>query len=349
MRQLFCGLAVLGLLLAAGPATATEENGNLLPFLQGLSVAGGVSAGEFYLSHSGPESADDQLLLSNLLLEISNDSQQPPIGFTIAAGETSTPSLLGVPDNANDLDIEYAYLSVRPHEGTTIEAGLLQPDSGYEASYTYDNHNLILGAVASQQPYNAYGARLRQELGPLSLSAAYFNERLDDTEYAPDGGSAPDRSWEVVLGGTLAGWDYSLYHYHLAGRRNLTGAVIEQQGDRLLVAFDLDYWHWEQGEAPNGGRRYATGGALYLVPRFGEFFLPLRLEYIDQGTSGVYLEAAEAKTITTVTLSPTYNLTEQAYLRAEAAYVHAREGFAKDDGTPKDDRLALAMEVGYRF
>jgi len=349
MKQLFCLLAIVALLFPAEAASAEEEDGNLLPFLRGINVAGGISAGEFHLAHSGPAASDNRLLLSNLLLEISNDQKQPPIGFTVAAGETSTPSLLGAPESTNDLDVEYAYLSLRPRSGTTVEAGLLQPYSGYEASYTFYNHNTILGAVASQQPYNAYGARVRQDLGPVSLSAAYFNERLDDTEYAPDGGPAADRSWEVALGGTLASWDYNLYHYHIAGQRSLTGAVIARQSDKLLLAIDLDYWRWAQDATPVGARRYAVGGAVYLVPRCGDFFFPLRVEYVDQGTSRIYLDAAAAKAITTVTFTPTYKLTEQAYLRAEAAYVHARDGFADENGNPQDSRLALAMEVGYRF
>jgi hypothetical protein len=349
MKQALCVLAVLCMLAGAGPAAAAEPAGNLLLFLKGLDVAGGISAGEFSLANSGPGAADNTFLLSNVLLEVSNEKQNLPVGFTIAAGETSTPSLLGAPENANDLDVEYAYLTLRPRAGTAIEAGLLQPDSGYESTYTYANPNIILGAVASQQPYNAYGARIRQEFGPFSLSVAYFGERLDDTEYAVGDGSTPDRAWEVTLGGTLAACDYTLYHYHIAAERSMTGVVVEHQTDNLLVAVNLDYWRWAQGMASQVGRRYAIGGAFYLVPHFGRFSLPLRLEYIDQGTSGIYLDAPAAKNITTATLTPTYTLTEKAYLRAEVAYVHARDGFAKKDGTVKDGRLALAAEVGYRF
>jgi len=349
MKRTLCVLAALCVLAVAGPAAAAEPAGNLLPFLKGLDVAGGISAGEFSLANSGPGAEDNTFLLSNVLLEISNEQRNLPVGFTIAAGETATPSLLGAPDNTNDLDIEYAYLTLRPSGETAVEAGLLQPDSGYESTYTYENANIILGAVASQQPYNAYGARIRQQLGPFSLSAAYFGERLDDTEYALGNGSAPDRAWEVTLGGTLAACDYTLYHYHIAAERSMTGVVIEHDTDNLKVAFNVDYWRWAQGMASQVGRRYSIGGAFYLVPHFGRFSLPLRLEYIDQGKSGIYLDAPTAKEIAAATLSPTYALTPKAYLRAEVAYVHARGGFADKDGTTKNSRIALAAEVGYHF
>jgi len=113
--------------------------------LRELHVAGGMSAGEFYASNSGPDVSDNEIIVSNILFELSAEGNEHPIAFEAAVGETSTPSLLNPPETATDLDLEYASLSLTALPGTTIEAGLLKPDAGFEDTYTFNNANVVLG------------------------------------------------------------------------------------------------------------------------------------------------------------------------------------------------------------
>jgi hypothetical protein len=48
------------------------------------------------------------------------------------------------------------------------------PIRGFENTYTYNNKNILLGAIASQQPYNAYGARASYDISSISLWGGYY-------------------------------------------------------------------------------------------------------------------------------------------------------------------------------
>jgi hypothetical protein len=316
--------------------------------LSGLEITGGISAGIFYTSNPGEDASDNEFLLSNLLVEISQKDKSSPVGFMAAIGQTSTPSILGSPENTNSLDIEYASLTLTPVTGLTAEVGLLQPNAGYENSYTFNNVNTFLGALASQQPYNAYGGRLGYDIGGFHLCAGYYKNRLDDEEYETNGSTA-NESWELGASGKVLDSDVSLYHYHLESLRSLTGGVIQHSIGNVDLAFDLDYWRWEGDMRSAHGDDDSIGGAFYIVPRFGKFSVPLRLEYIDQGKSGIYLDSEDAKQIYAATLSPTYHLLDNAYVRADLGYVKADDGFIDKDGKVKSDRVCLAAEIGYTF
>ena len=93
------------------------------------------------------------------------------------------------------------------------------------------------------------------------------------------------------------------------------------------------------------GSRSSIGGAFYICPSFGRFSIPLRLEYIDQNKSQIFIESP-TKYIYTVTVSPTWHFNKKTYIRAETAYVRADEGFADKDGRIRDNRVNLAIEAG---
>ena len=326
---------------------ANQHERLLQPKLSGLEFTGGISAGFFYASNPGKEASDYGFLLSNFLVEVSSKDDLP-VGFVGALGETSTPSLLDPPENNYNLDLEYASLTLNLNMDISLEAGLLQPNAGFENTYTFNNVNVILGVLASQQPYNAYGARLGHEVNDLHLYVGFYKERLDNEEYEVNG-SAPNNTWEIGVGGSILDYKFSIYHYHLVGLRNLTGVVVERTIRNIYLAFNIDYWSWDSQMDGFYGRKSSIGGAVYVCPRFGPFSLPVRLEFIDQGKSRIYSESLATEHIYTATISPTYSFYENAYVRVESAYVNADAAFADKSGTCKNYRISLAAEVGYLF
>jgi hypothetical protein len=316
--------------------------------ISGLQLGGGISAGFFYASNPGKDISDNEFLLSNFLVQLSSKDSDLPVGFVGAFGETSTPSLFSAPENNPDVDIEYASLKLKPISHVELEAGLLQPNAGFENSYTYNNINIILGALASQQPYNAYGARLGYDINGFCLKAGYYKKRLDQEEYN-ENGSPPGDSWEIGACGSVLNNKFSIYHYHLEAERNLTGAVIERTIKNVHLAVNIDYWNRDAEKSTLYGSRSSLGGGFYIAPQFGHFLIPLRLEYIDQGESRIYIDNADAKHIFAVTISPTYWFGENAYMRVESAYVNADDAFAEKNGDIKNSRICLAAEVGYLF
>jgi Putative beta-barrel porin-2, OmpL-like. bbp2 len=326
----------------------TKESRFLQSAISALEITGGISAGFFSASNPGQDESDNEFLLSNFLVELSPKDKTLPVGFVGAFGEISTPSLLDTPKNNNNFDIEYGSLILRPITGVSLETGLLLPNAGFEDSYTYNNRNITLGVIASQQPYNAYGARMGYDFNGLYLCAGYYKQRLNDQEYVVNGSSAPD-SWEIGLSGSVFDSNVSIYHYHLEGLRNLTGAAVEYTIKNIYIAFNIDYWVWGSSMKSAHASESSIGGAIYVCPSFGKFSIPLRLEYIDQGESKIYIESTNAKHIYTATISPTYHILDNAYIRAEFSYVKADSAFADKSGNLENERIYLAAEVGYLF
>lgn len=320
----------------------------LSSLIPGIDIAGGISAGWFYTSHPGEGASDKGWLISNLLVEVSQKDKTWPVGFTVALGQTSTPSLLDAPEATNDIRFEYAYLTLTPIHWITAEFGLLEPNAGYEDTYTFNNSNIFLGAVASQQPYNAYGGRLGFDVKGVHICGGYYKKRLDREEYETDDSAAKD-SWEIGVSGTYLHTDIDVYHYHLESLKNLTGIVLQHTVGNFDFVLNVDYWRWDGSEKGSHGDDDSIGGAFYVVPHIGNFSIPLRLEYIDQGESGIYLDSPDAKQIYTCTLSPTYHFLGNAFVRADVGYVYAKDGFTDDDGNLKSDRVFFAFEAGYTF
>ncbi len=151
------------------------------------------------------------------------------------------------------------------------------------------------------------------------------------------------------MSGKVLDTDVGLYHYHLESLRSLTGALIQHTVGNVDLVLNVDYWNWDSSMKNLHGDDDSIGGAFYVVLHFGKFSIPVRLEYIDQGKSGIYLENPDAQEIYAVTVSPTYHILDNAYVRADVAYVNADDGFADNNGNLKSDRVCLAVEVGYTF
>ncbi len=221
-------------------AEKKEKKNMLSTALAGIEVSGGISAGSFYASNPGPNTSDSQFSLSNFLVEISSEEKKGPVSFAGAFGESSTPSLFDTPGNNRRFDIEYASLLLNPTDNVSLEAGLLLPNAGYEDTYTFNNRNIVLGALASQQPYNEYGARLAYSVFGLEIGA----------------------------GGSVSDFDFNIYNYHLEGMRNLTGIVTERTVKNVSLAFNLDYWKWNRSMKNYYGNNSSVGMALYISPHF---------------------------------------------------------------------------------
>jgi Putative beta-barrel porin-2, OmpL-like. bbp2 len=324
--------------------SSQADNKTFQSILSAINLTGGISAGYFYASNPGEDTSDDAFLLSNLLVEISSADDTLPVSFVGAFGETSTPSILDTPENNTDLKIEYASLILKEITNFNLEMGLLQPYSGFENTYTFNNKNVILGAVASQQPYNAYGARVNYDMNEISLWGGYYKNRLDDEEY-----NSPDYTWEIGVSGSIAENDFSIYDYHIGGQRNLLGAVIEHSIGNVDLAFNIDYWNWDNRMEGVYGSKSSIGAAFYICPNFSNFSIPIRIEYINQDESQIYIENPDTNRIYAATFSPTWHFNENAYVRAESAYVKANGAFMDKNGYTKDNRINLAIEVGFLF
>ncbi|MGQ9500239.1 MAG: outer membrane beta-barrel protein [Dissulfurimicrobium sp.] len=334
------------------------------PYLDNLNITGGVSGGYFSTTNEGIDNKASNFVLSNLLLELSSEMDNGLLGFTVGLGGVTTPSVFDAPnDTTPDFRIEYASVKLKPIkalEAFSIEAGLLEPNSGYEDTYTFNSPNIMVGALASQQPYNAVGSRITYAFSEdLELWGGMFRHRLDDDEYRIDyydrygelvsrSGQDSD-SWEAGISGSLKGLGFNLYHYQLNNLRHLTGLMAKYTLSNVYMVLNVDYWRWSNGMDKYFKDDSSIGAALYIVPSFDKWSFPLRLEYIDQGKSRIYLDSIDADNIYSATFTPTYNFTDNVYLRGEVSYTSADKGFSDDSGRTKDNKYFFAVETGVKF
>jgi hypothetical protein len=334
------------------------------PFLGNISIGGGLSGGYFAGNNEGKGGKKDNFVLTNLLVDITSEIKNGMFGFNVGLGGVTTASVFDSPnDTLPDFRIEYAAIDLKPIkslQGLSFRGGLLQPNSGYECTYTFNNRNVTVGALASQQPYNAVGAGAAYTFGEdFRIWSSIFKHRLEHDEYETEfddrQGNAFSKnvqnsySWEAGVTDNIKGVGVSLYHYHLTDLRHLTGIAAEYTIDNLYVALNVDHWRWSDAVDRYVEDRSSTGAALYLDPSFKRFSLPLRLEYIHQGKSRIYLSSEDAENIYAATLTPTYNFTDNVLIRTEGSYVHANGGFSDHEGRPKDDKFLFSTELVFKF
>jgi hypothetical protein len=334
------------------------------PYLGNISIGGGLSGGYFAGNNEGKGGKKDNFVLTNLLIDVTSEIKNGMFGFNLGLGGVTTPSVFDSPnDTLPEFRLEYASIDLKPIkslQGLSFRGGLLQPNSGYECTYTFNNHNITVGALASQQPYNAVGAGAAYNFGgDFRIWSSIFKHRLEHDEYQTEfddghGGVFTKNiqdsySWEAGVTDNIKGVGISFYHYHLTDLRHLTGIAAEYAIDNLYMALNVDHWTLSDAVDRYVEDRSSTGAALYLDPSFKKFSLPLRLEYIHQGKSRIYLSSEDAEDIFAATLTPTYNFTDNVLIRTEGSYVHANDGFSDRNGKPKDNKLLFSTELVFKF
>ena len=75
--------------------------------------------------------------------------------------------------------------------------------------------------------------------------------------------------------------------------------------------------------------------------------IPVRVEYISDGTSGLYEGVDSGYTFT---VTPTYHYTENTFVRGELAYISAsNDVFTKDDGSVTGTNTSFNVQAGVTF
>jgi hypothetical protein len=331
----FLTLAAAGLMIAG-----TVNAGTLTVANSDIELSGGVSAGYFYTSNicDGPctDPNNDYFTVSSFAIGLTSKVNST-IGFTASFGASPQSDLLGL-ETSKTFGPEFAYVSIRPIEGLTLDAGLLTTNIGYELYHTWENPNYTFGMVWWGQPVTYPGAR------------ATFNvaEGLDVyAEYTQDGTD----SFAVGALGSYAGVDFAVSYFDYSANKNLVDIVLSTNIAGVDVALNADYQWLDDSAKTPGSDDSAFGIALYVIPQLSDSVsVPIRLEYVDEGTSDIYGVAGD--NAWSFTITPTWSPTSNSYLRAEFAYVSTdQKGFydgpAAQDA--EDTRTFVGVEAGFRF
>ncbi|AAC06480.1 outer membrane beta-barrel protein [Aquifex aeolicus] len=341
-------------LLFLSSLSLAEEKSLYLKVSQPLELYGGISAGYFYTTNEDGKDSSDKLQITNAILGLKAEvGEKIRFGFDLAVGGSLWSTVWDGgqgdfsyydPDEKElkeGVGLHWGYAYLKPFKGFEVSAGVLTTNIGYELADTYSNPNVTFGAVWYAQPFIYPGVRLTLDFSeiadlPVSLYAEY-NQEYDLDNYA------------VGILGELGNLSYALSYYDYRASKNLVDLVLGYTIFNVDLGLNFDY-QWLDDSAKSAGQDdSAYGVALYVIPKFetkyGEFSLPLRLEYFDEGSSGIYFGGADKGY--TLTVTPTFRPTPNTYVRAEVSYVNTDNKVFKN-GT-KDNKTTLAVELGFTF
>ncbi|MEK6748800.1 MAG: outer membrane beta-barrel protein, partial [Pseudomonadota bacterium] len=264
------------------------------------------------------------------------------LGFNVETGRSQTPTVMSSAPTSitagEGFGMYVADFSIAPLTNLTVNIGKLPTSIGYEIAPTFANPNVLLGAVWGAQPVTYPGARATYNFG----AAQAYAEVNSDTSTGGSGATV------VGVLAAVRGVNLTASYYDAYNGRNIVDVIASYNADKFSVAANVDYHMLDKAVQAAGQATSATGMALYVTPKMGKMSLPVRVEYLsDTTTKGIY-------TVTdgyTVTVTPTYSLSDNAFVRAEAAYVKAKTPIfvGKDGASTANARLAGSLSLGVKF
>lgn len=335
-------MKVIAGLVLSGLGMSMAHAGELKVANSDMTLAGGIGAAGIYSdnifdsdgtkTHSGNTSDP---VVTDFLLELSASADKG-VGFTAGYGQLMMPSLVSNIENAAPTSsLQYGWVTVQPMKGLTFDAGKLATKIGYEVANTFANPHIMLGGVWYSQPVYYAGGRVSYAIGETTVFAEINENAL----------SGAGTGYVAGASGSAAGLSYSVAYATANDKHDILDLIVSGEVAGIPVAANLDYHSY--GNAAPGVDDSGYGLALYATPLTGKFSLPVRIEYMNDGTSGAY---GGVDTATSYTVTPTYNFTDNTFVRAEVAYVQADNKIFKDkDNVATDSRTTVAVQAGYKF
>ncbi len=357
-------VALSSLLFIGGLVAAEEKKFSVVSSVP-ITLYGGASGAYFWTNNTGTSSdEDDKLQISNGIIGFSGEfGNEIKLGFDIAVGAVLVPTVWdgGQGDplsfsfsngsvSNNDFGLIWGYASFKPFRGVSVDAGVLPTNVGYEVANTYANPNITLGMIWVAQPVIYEGARISLDLKelanvPVGFYAEYNQEYNGDNFGVGVSFGLPNLGMIEDISVALNYFDYN----NVATSRNLIDLVVGVSLPFADLGLNFDY-HWLDDSAKQPNRDdNAYGVALYVAPKFtlaqGQLTFPIRIEYFDEGTSGIYTGCGRDNNGWTFTITPTYKPTPNTYVRAEYAYITTDQNVINGD----DNKSTVALEIGFTF
>ena len=342
MKKLLATSALLGLSLSfagdKGVALTTDS--------QKLSIYGGFSGGYFFST----EGNGSKPQITNAIIGISGETgKEAKVGFDLAIGGSlwatvydgaqgdlasvslevnkfgSTVRDVSVSSLKEGVGVLWGYVDIKPFDTLSISAGMLTTNIGYEIADTYSNPNATFGAVWNAQPFIYPGLRLT--FSPMDGMSVYAET---NQEYGTN-------NFAVGFLGSLGSITLNLQYYDYENNKNLVDVVFGYSLGIVDIGLNADY------QMLDGQSGSAYGVALYLIPNLGSITAPVRLEYFDGGNTGIYTGGSG----TSITITPTYKVADNGFIRLEAAYITTSEKTFQDGSA--NSNTTVGFEAGITF
>ena len=344
--------------LAIAGAVATPfaaQAGSLNVANQDITMSGGLTGAYLYQT----DTKKDAFVVQDALLDFASEAKAGGMGFDLGVGTLAGNSLLSpmnVIGNGGNVGVQYGYVTVMPTDSIKVDAGILATNIGYEVVPSYGNASILHGFVWNGEPAYYTGARATYSTGNMSVYA----------EANKNASSAGTPGSGIGASGSFGGANVALNFMSFAEAQTGPGSIVDiiasTKAGNVTLAANIDYLAKSdraKKAAAAGIDDNAFGVALYAsMPMGDKAELPIRLEYINDGTSNLYgLNPGGApagivsKTAYTFTISPTYNFTNATFVRAELAYVSTDKKtlYVDDKGALTDTNMTVGFQGGVRF
>ncbi len=300
-----------------------------------INLNGGMTAGYFYTTNTGSNN-NENYQVSDFMVELSGEATEG-VGFVGAFGTMAGITVLdgGVNNSPYNYGFQYGWLTVAPMEGLTIDAGMLATNIGYEVAPSYANPHATIAALWGGQPVYYPGVRASYDMGDMGFYAEVNDDALGTASAA----------WAAGINGDAGALGYAVSYYNYNGYKDLIDVIVSADLGGIPVAANFDY-HMLENAPSAGADDTAFGIALYATPSFGKVVVPVRVEFLSDGTSGIY----GVDSATTLTITPTYNFSDNTFVRAELSMVSSdNKIFADDKGVAEDTKTSVAVQAGFTF
>jgi Putative beta-barrel porin-2, OmpL-like. bbp2 len=358
MKKKLISLAIAG--AVATPFAA--QAGSLKVANQDITLSGGITGAYLYNS----DVKRDNYVVDDALLDLSTAAKAGGMGFDLGIGTlggnnlASSGSPLNVIGNGANVGVQYGWVSLMPVDGLKVDAGLLATNVGYEVFPSYGNDNILRGLVWNNQPAYYTGARVTYSMDSFSV---YAEGNKDNFALNPFYDKPTGTGSAIGASATMGPVNGSLSLFSVANEKSIVDIIVSGKAGPVKLAANIDYQtkskafkNWETNNV-NGGVATddnAYGVALYAsMPLGDKVALPLRVEYVNDGTSGLYGLGGlgASNTALTFTITPTYNFSDSTFVRGELAYVSTdkKTAYVDDKGALTDSNLIVGAQAGVRF
>ena len=329
-----------GALICSVITLTTYAKGGIDTEYADVHVTGGV-AGGYYASNKEITHSNDQNRLSDFLFGIHAASKDERAEISAGIGILSSYSLLdhGVDTATSNADVQYATLAVHPLADLTFEVGRLSSNIGFEDTSSFLNAHSMGSVQSTTQPGYFPGTRLTYGNDTISVYA----EQSDDAYDAPSGISKSE-SWAVGAMGAVGGIEYAVGYQTYVHLRSMFDLVLTGNLAGMDITFAVDRLQLtDKALAAAGDVDHAESVALYVSgPSFNNISIPARVEAFDDHGNGLYEGAGKGYSLT---VTPTWNLSENSYIRTDFSYLKMDNKILGD----ADNRFMFVLQAGYRI
>lgn len=328
-------IVTTALLMAAAEAGAAEVKVDI----PDIKLSGGISNTGFNESKAEDDgSSTNDIKLTDAVIDLSGGDDSG--GFDIAIGSIVEPTVIGSVNNNNaaiigdEYGILWGYVSATPVKGLEIDAGVLPTNVGYELAATYLNLNITYGLVWNSQPFIYKGARVTYSVtDDIQIYGEY--DRGDELN-----GDNKNHAFAVGSIGSIGDVNYTFTYFDYGNYKNLVDFTLGYKYRNVKFAVNADYQWLDEDSSKKG-----YGIAFYVIPEFDKFSLPLRVEYVkDKDNSEIY--GFNDKSTYSVTVTPTYKLSDHTVVRAEYSYVKSNDN---DAFNGSDHKGIASIQLAYTF